>query len=119
MQSIKWRERWGADDIANWKVPQPLVDYSPHGLSGFDKDGCPIIIIPFAGMDMWGMLHTVSRADFIRATIQNLENYMKIGYEQSKTHGPKARQFIILFDMEGFSLKQYTWRPGTVNYFIL
>lgn len=60
-----------------------------------------------------GMLHTVSRADFIRATIQNLENYMRIGYEQSKTHGPSARQFVILFDMEGFNLKQYTWRPGT------
>lgn len=112
IQSQKWRERWGVDDIANWKVPQPLNDYTPHGLCGFDKDGCPIILIPFAGMDMWGMLHTVSRADFIRATIQNLENYMRIGYEQSKTHGPKARQFVILFDMQGFHLKQYTWRPG-------
>ncbi|KAJ6642069.1 SEC14-like protein 2 [Pseudolycoriella hygida] len=110
--SIKWRERWNVDDIANWKVPKPLLDFTPHGLSGFDKDGCPIIIIPFAGMDMWGILHTVSRADFIRATIQNIEKYLKIGLEQSKIHGPQARQFVILFDMEGFSLKQYTWRPA-------
>lgn len=115
LQNLKWRERWAVDDIANWKIPQPLLNYTPHGLSGFDKDGCPIILIPFAGMDMWGMLHTVSRADFIRATIQNLERYMKIGYEQSKTHGPFARQFVIVFDMEGFNVKQYTWRPGNYH----
>lgn len=55
-----------------------------------------MIIVPFAGMDMWGMLHSVSRADFIRATIQNLEFYMKVSFEQSKIHGPGARQFVIL-----------------------
>lgn len=115
MQSLKWRERWIVDDIANWKRPQPLIDYFPHGLSGFDKNGCPIIVIPFAGLDIWGLLHTVSRADFIRATIQALENYMKIGFEQSKIHGPGARQFVVVFDMEGFSIKQYTWRPGMLD----
>lgn len=63
-------------------------------------------------MDMWGMLHTVSRADFIRSTIKILERYMDIGYEQSKKHGPQARQFVVLFDMAGFNVKQYTWRPA-------
>lgn len=62
---------------------------------------------------MWGMLHTVSRADLIRATIQSLERYMRIGYEQSKTNGPKSRQFVILFDMDGFNVKQYVWRPAS------
>lgn len=71
-----------------------------------------VIVVPFAGMDMWGCLHSMSRADFIRGTIQNLEHYMRIGFEQSKTRGPSARQFVILFDMKDFNLKQYTWRPG-------
>lgn len=72
-------------------------------------------MIPFAGMDMWGMLHTISKADFIRSTIQILEKYMNIALEQSKKHGPQARQFVVLFDMEGVNLKQYTWRPGGSN----
>lgn len=38
---MKWRERSNVDDIANWKAPKPLVDYSPHGLSGFDNEGSP------------------------------------------------------------------------------
>lgn len=35
-----------------------------------------------------------------------------MGFEQSKKHGPEARQFVVLFDMAGFNVKQYTWRPG-------
>lgn len=65
-------------------------------------------------MDMWGMLHTVSRVDFIRSTIQILEQYMHVAYEQSKIHGPQARQFVVLFDMAGVNFKQYTWRPGSL-----
>lgn len=71
-----------------------------------------VIVVPFAGMDMWGMLHTVSRADFIRSTIKVLEKYMNLAFEQSVKHGPHARQFVVLFDMAGFNVKQYTWRPG-------
>lgn len=81
-------------------------------MSGFDKEGAPVIVVPFAGMDMWGLLHTVSRGDVIRNTLQVLEKFMKICYEQSKIHGPNAREVVVIFDMEGFNLKQYTWRPG-------
>lgn len=71
-----------------------------------------MLFVPFAGMDMYGVLHCVSRADFVRFTIQNIEKYMKIAYEQNLKHGPQARQFVIVFDMEGFNLKQYAWRPA-------
>lgn len=37
---------------------------------------------------------------------------MDIGFEQSKKHGPQARQVVVLFDMAGFNVKQYTWRPA-------
>lgn len=64
-------------------------------------------------MDMWGLLHTVSRGDVIRNTLQILEKFLKICYEQSKIHGPNAREVVVIFDMEGFNLKQYTWRPAS------
>lgn len=70
-----------------------------------------VIVCPFAGMDMWGMLHTVSRAELIRSTVKTLEEYMGLAYQQSVKHGPQARQFVVLFDMAGFNVKQYTWRP--------
>lgn len=71
-----------------------------------------VIIVPFAGLDMYGLLHACTRADYVRGTIKNLEMYMGIGYEQSIVHGPGARQFVILFDLKDFNLRQYTWRPA-------
>lgn len=88
------------------------LNHSNSSFSFFFSGVIAVIVVPFAGMDMWGMLHTVSRADFIRNTIKILEHYMAIGFEQSKTHGPGARQFVVLFDMAGFNVKQYTWRPA-------
>lgn len=38
--------------------------------------------------------------------------YMKIAYEQSKTFGPEARKFVVIFDMDNFSMKQYAYRPA-------
>lgn len=38
--------------------------------------------------------------------------YMKIAYEQSKTYGPEARKFVVIFDMDNFSMKQYAYRPA-------
>lgn len=37
---------------------------------------------------------------------------MKIAFEQSKTFGPEARKFIVIFDMENFSMKQFSYRPA-------
>uniref|UniRef100_A0A8D7ZT69 SEC14-like protein 2 n=4 Tax=Culex pipiens TaxID=7175 RepID=A0A8D7ZT69_CULPI len=112
--SMKFRERWNADEIDQWPTPQVLKDLTPHGTPGFDRDGSPIIIIPFAGFDIWGLLHTVSRADIVRMTMQALERYMKLAFEQSqKTGNPACRQVVVIFDMENFNLKQYVWRPAS------
>lgn len=37
---------------------------------------------------------------------------MKAGYEQSKIHGLRARQLVVLFDMKDFTIRAYTWRPA-------
>ncbi|XP_055377016.1 SEC14-like protein 2 [Condylostylus longicornis] len=108
----KNRIMWDVDNLEKWNRPQVLVDYCPHGLTGFDNEGSPIVIIPFAGMDMYGMLHCVTRFDFMRSTVLYLERYMKVAFEQSKIYGPQARQFVVIFDMEHFNLKQYAWRPA-------
>lgn len=56
-------------------------------------------------------MQSVDRSDIIRITIQYLEMYLKLGYKQSQEHGSKSRQLSVLFDMEGFNIKQYTCRP--------
>lgn len=29
-----------------------------------------------------------------------------------EVHGPVAGQITVIFDMDGFNLRQYMWRPG-------
>lgn len=31
----------GVDEITKWQAPKVLTDFSPHGLSGYDKEGSP------------------------------------------------------------------------------
>lgn len=70
------------------------------------------MIVPFAGLDLYGILHVVPRRDMIKATIKTLENYLKLCNEQGKKHGPGASQVTVIFDMEGFNLRPLMWRPG-------
>lgn len=49
-----------------------------------------VIIVPFVGLDVWGLLHSVTRTDVIRMILRHLENYLAIGRKQAEEHGPAA-----------------------------
>ncbi|XP_039308482.1 SEC14-like protein 2 isoform X2 [Solenopsis invicta] len=110
--SMQWRKTWDANNLINWNIPEQIKPFLPHGLSGFDKDGAPVIIVPFAGMDMYGTLHVISQKDFVKIMIKLLDDYLNIAREQAKTHGQIANQVTVIFDMEDFNLKQYLWKPA-------
>ncbi|XP_012277887.1 SEC14-like protein 2 [Orussus abietinus] len=111
-ESLEWRKQWDVDKLEEWDPPELLKKHLPHGLCGFDKDGAPVVIVPFAGLDLYGILHALGRRDMIKITIQHLEQYLKLCQAQSKKHGPVASQVTVIFDMEGFNLRQYMWRPA-------
>lgn len=111
-ESMEWRKQWEVDKLPEWDPPQVLKDYLPHGLCGFDNDGAPVIAIYFDALDMYGILHVASRRDMIRVTIKLLEAYLQLCREQLKKHGPAAGQVVVVFDMQGFNLRQYLWRPA-------
>ncbi|XP_074105969.1 SEC14-like protein 2 isoform X2 [Cotesia typhae] len=110
--SLEWRKKWDVDKLNEWEEPAVVKDGLPHGLCGFDKEQSPVVIVPFAGLDLYGILHVVSRRDMIKATIKTLENYLKLCNEQRKKHGPGAGQVTVIFDMEGFNLRPLMWRPA-------
>ncbi|XP_076673921.1 SEC14-like protein 2 [Andrena cerasifolii] len=110
--SMEWRKQWEVDKLPQWDPPQILKDYLPHGLCGFDKDGAPVIVVYFDALDMYGILHVVSRRDMIKVTIKSLEAYLQLCQEQMMKHGPAGGQVVVIFDMQGFNLRQYLWRPA-------
>ncbi|XP_076654593.1 SEC14-like protein 4 [Halictus rubicundus] len=111
-ESVEWRRQWDVEKLSEWVAPQILENYLPHGLSGFDKDGAPVVVVYFDALDLYGILHVVSRRDMIKVTIKHLEQYLKICREQMQKHGPAAGQVVVIFDMQGFNLRQYLWRPA-------
>uniref|UniRef100_A0A1I8PW55 CRAL-TRIO domain-containing protein n=1 Tax=Stomoxys calcitrans TaxID=35570 RepID=A0A1I8PW55_STOCA len=110
--ALKNRISVNIDSLEKWDAPEALKKYLPYGIIGHDNDGAPIIVCPFYQFDIYGMLHCVTRFDFIRYVIKILETVMKDGFEQSKIHGVKARQVVVLFDVADFNMTQYAWRPA-------
>ncbi|XP_059057009.1 SEC14-like protein 2 [Achroia grisella] len=117
--SMKWREKWGVDTLQEWEGPELLQKFFPSGSTGFDKEGSPIIIVPLIGLDVWGMLHSLTKSDIIRMILKHLEHYLAMSQKQSLTHGSSALQLTVIFDLEDFSMKQYAWKPAAEMVFSL
>ncbi|XP_022207773.1 SEC14-like protein 2 isoform X1 [Nilaparvata lugens] len=111
-ESMKWRKEWDADCEHLYEPPEVFSQFYPSGVSGFDKDGAPVIVLPFAGLDMWGFMHSVSKHDFMKVTIRKLEEYLALARKQVEVHGPAAGQLVAVIDMTDFNLRQYAWRPA-------
>ncbi|KAK0178529.1 hypothetical protein PV327_007410 [Microctonus hyperodae] len=110
--SLEWRKLWEVDKLVHWKEPQVIKENLPHGICGYDVDGAPVVVVPFAGLDLYGILHCTSRRDMIKATVKVLEHYLLMCQEQAQKCGPAAGQVIVIFDMQDFNLRQYMWRPA-------
>ncbi|XP_004930377.1 SEC14-like protein 2 isoform X1 [Bombyx mori] len=118
--SLKWREKWEVDTtLPSWQAPEVLQKHFPSGSTGFDKEGSPVIIVPFVGLDVWGLLHSFTRTEVIRMILKHLENYLAIARKQALTHGPDALKVTVIFDLEGFNIRQYAWKPAAEMVFTL
>ncbi|KAJ1530745.1 hypothetical protein ONE63_005600 [Megalurothrips usitatus] len=111
-ESMRWREKWHVDSIREWQPPEVLDKYYPSGLSGFDKEGSPVIVVPFSGLDIFGMLHSVTKREFIQMTIKQMETYLWLGRQQAQQHGEAALGLVAVIDMANFNLRQWAWRPA-------
>lgn len=61
---------------------------------------------------MRGLLSSVKKTDYIRYTIRVLEASRKDMAEQTQKLGQPINQQCCIFDLDNFSLKHVTWKPG-------
>lgn len=107
-ESMQWREQMDVDDgLRTWVPPEAITKHYPSGTCGIDKEGCPIYVVPIAGLDIIGLLHSASRQDLIRFPLKIIEESIDLATQRGGTG------IIVIFDLEGFNLKPYTWRPAT------
>ncbi|CAL4128568.1 unnamed protein product, partial [Meganyctiphanes norvegica] len=112
LKSLDWRREFDVDSVLKWEPPEVLLKYYPVGQVGHDKQGCPVWIIPFGGCDMRGLLHSVSKADYIRYTFRTLEISHVDMIKQTEIKGFPVTQQVCIFDMQNFSIKNVTWKPA-------
>lgn len=110
--SLEWRREWGIDSLLDWKPPEVLLKYYPVGQVGHDMAGRPVWIIPFGGCDMYGLLMSVSKKDYMKYTFRTLEMAKADMKKQSELLGRPITQQTTIFDMDNFSLKNVTWKPA-------
>lgn len=67
-----------------------------------------VIVVPFVGFDVVGLIKSASRQDCIRMTIRILEENLRMAAETGEN------QVVVIFDMDGFNIRQYAWRPGNI-----
>lgn len=111
---MKWREEWSINKDDGWEPPQVLVEYMPSGISGYDREGSPVVVLPFAGFDVCGLLKSVPPKDIVRYLAQRLDSYLEIARQSSLERGPKASQLNCIADLTDFNLRQFTWKPGNI-----
>lgn len=70
LQSLKWRKSMDADNVIDWPIPDVYKLYYPSGQVGFDKDGAPVYVIPFANLDMCGLLQSATKIEFMKTALK-------------------------------------------------
>lgn len=61
---------------------------------------------------MRGLLSSVRKVDYIRYTIRVLEASRRDMAQQTQVLGHPITQQCCIFDLDNFSLKHVTWKPG-------
>lgn len=103
--SMEWRKKWDVDNLDKWPGPEVVTKHYPSGVSGFTEEGIPIYIVPIGALDVVGLINSAARMDLMRFTIKVLEHTLN-----SNKKG--KYEVIAIFDLEGFKLKDYAWKPA-------
>lgn len=65
--------------------------------------------MPIGALDVVGIISANEKTDCLKATLQILEHVLALAEEKG------GHEITIIFDLDGFVLKNYAWRPGNLN----
>ncbi|KAB7501473.1 SEC14-like protein 2 [Armadillidium nasatum] len=112
LKSLEWRKEWGIDNIIEWSPPEVLKKFFPGGISGYDKEGAPVVLIPYGNIDLRGLIRSSSNEELIKYFTQLFEKSLKLLREQSRDRDQPIGKEIFIVDFEHFSLRDFSWRPA-------
>ncbi|KAL7635635.1 UNVERIFIED_CONTAM: hypothetical protein RMT77_013452 [Armadillidium vulgare] len=112
LKHLEWRKEYNIDNILEWTPPEVLRKYCPGGLAGYDKDGAPVVIIPIGSMDVRGVKASSSNEDILKYIFQIVEKSLDLMRRKSRDLEQPIGKEIFIFDLNHFSLRDFTWTPA-------
>ncbi|XP_058388279.1 SEC14-like protein 4 [Diceros bicornis minor] len=112
---VEFRKQQDLDNILTWQPSEVIQLYDSGGLCGYDYEGCPVWFDLIGTLDPKGLLLSASKQDLIRKRTRVCELLMQQCELQSQKLGRKIETVLLVFDLEGLSLKPL-WRPAVEIY---
>nr|XP_016794454.2 SEC14-like protein 4 isoform X6 [Pan troglodytes] len=112
---MEFRKQQDLDNIVTWQPPEVIQLYDSGGLCGYDYEGCPVYFNIIGCLDPKGLLLSASKQDMIRKRIKVCELLLHECELQTQQLGRKIEMALMVFDMEGLSLK-HLWKPAVEVY---
>ncbi|XP_057372014.1 SEC14-like protein 2 [Daphnia carinata] len=114
--SMEWRRHFKVDGMLdNYKAPEVLARYFTGGHIGVDKQKNYLIAIRYGAMDLKGILRSAKKRDYLMHVIGIAERCvisMRNNPDKFKQSPDAISQLTIIFDMDGFSMRHITYKPG-------
>uniref|UniRef100_A0A8C4PLV2 SEC14 like lipid binding 4 n=1 Tax=Equus asinus asinus TaxID=83772 RepID=A0A8C4PLV2_EQUAS len=114
-QHMEFRKQQTLDNILTWQPPEVIQLYDSGGLSGYDYEGCPVWFDLVGKLDPKGLLLSASPQELIRKRIRVCEMLVQQCELQSQKLGRNIETMVLVFDLEGLSLK-HLWKPAVEVY---
>ncbi|XP_012513465.1 PREDICTED: SEC14-like protein 4 [Propithecus coquereli] len=114
-QHVEFRKQQDLDNILSWQPLEVIQLYDSGGLCGYDYEGCPVWFDIIGTLDPKGLLLSASKQELIRKRIRVCELLLRECALQSEKLGRKIEMVLMVFDMEGLSLK-HLWKPAVEVY---
>ncbi len=133
---MEWRRQYRIDNLLeDFKSPEVLKKYFAAGFVGRDKQRNPgelrlsadsknwfkswrcfitVVVVRYGMGDMKGVLNSVKKKDYIYHVISLVEETLAFPKKDPQRFGrPNAPiQSTIIFDMDQFSMRHITYKPG-------
>ncbi|XP_040859571.1 SEC14-like protein 4 isoform X1 [Ochotona curzoniae] len=112
---MEFRKQQDLDNILKWQPSEVIQLYDSGGLCGYDYEGCPVWFDIIGTLDPKGLLLSASKQELVRKRIKACELLQHECEQQSQKLGKKIELVLMVFDMEGLSLK-HLWKPAVEVY---
>jgi hypothetical protein len=115
---MDWRRKYKIDLLRNgYQSPEVLTKYFSSGHLGVDKFNNYLLLYRYGMTDLKGILHSSKKKDVVLHVILEAEkHFLMLRKDPSKyKRSPDAiAQQCVIADLEGFSMRHITYKPGIV-----